>query len=490
MIVLHVDSGSGNTTMFTHKQRIVLLLLSAAIILASLNVGMNYYDVMWWIAWFRIVQEHGILSLIRIYELCSSPVCKVPYLPLAVLLFTTSYALVTVIPHVIRYVVLKLILVMTPSIIIFHILKRYRGLDIAILWLLSLPFLQILIVLQFDVLIAMLVMLSTLYFLLNKNHYAALFTSLAVLTKPVVAVIVPLHAFAIIIRKEYRELLKYLLVLVITLTVFTVPFFAASPARFIEDTILFHSFRAPQDLSLWAMITVFEEGRIAEELRFIDSLWLVPFLTCYLLLFVILYRVSRTQSLCMDQPALYGIITSILPLLFLITFSKVGNLNYIIWIVPTSLLVLNPKYIKRFNVLMSLIVLLGSLPYAVMLLLVPASTGAPVFIVEDLSYWDARALIVQSINHHIVYSLSLLRAYITTPFTDTPAPEFMSRVISYTLLEVDSLRKALLVTIIIVSQILLTITSLFYLSIVFSGRVRDNKTVSRILNWKHIGTTY
>ncbi|MCS7111746.1 MAG: glycosyltransferase 87 family protein [Ignisphaera sp.] len=472
---------SGNIVMFTHKQRRALLILSIVMIIASLNVGMNYYDMMWWISWFKIVQENGISSLISIYALCSTPGCKVPYLPFAVLIFIAGYAFVTAVPYAIRYVVLKLILVMIPSIIIFHILKKYRGLDVAILWLLSLPFLQILIVLQFDVLIAMFIMLSTLYFLLNKSHYTAFFTALATLIKPVAAVTIPLHIFLMVIRKEYKQCFRYLALLALTLAVFILPFFIASPNKFIENTVLFHSSRAPQDLSLWAVITVFEESRIVEELNFIDNLWLVPFLACYSLLFMILYKTSRIQDAgsYVYQPALHSVVVFVLPLLFLIMFNKVGNFNYIIWIVPTSLLVLNPIYIKRFYMLMSLVVLLGSLPYAIMLILLPASAGAPVFIVEDLSYWDARALIMQSINYYFMYILSLLQAYITIPLTNFLTPAEMLRLLSYTFLEMSGLRKVLLIMIIIVSQTLLTITSLFYLTAMFSHRMKGVKILPK-----------
>ncbi|MEM1771650.1 MAG: glycosyltransferase 87 family protein [Ignisphaera sp.] len=472
MIVLQM-LGYDNGTIFTSKQRRALMILSLVVIIASLNIGLNYYDIMWWISWYKIVQTHGITSIPSIYALCEAPTCKAPYPPLAILIFIASYALASAIPYVIRYVVLKLVLVIAPAMIVFYILKKYRGIDVAIIWLLNLPLLQIILVLQFDVLIAMFVMLSTLYFMFNKPHYSALFITLATLIKPVAAIILPLHLFLMLIRREYKACLKYLLTSALLTAILVVPFFIASPSKFIENLVLFHSSRAPQDLSLWAIATVLEESRIVDELKFINNLWLVPFLICYSISFAILYRASKKQNI--DKPILYGIFMAAFPLLLLIMFNKIGNLNYLIWIVPISLLVLNSKHIKKFYLLTSLIVLLGSLPYAIILLLMPASANIPVFIVEDLSYWDARALIMQSINYYIIYMLTLLQAYIATPLADFSTPAEMLKLFSYILLELNGLRRILLIVVILVSQSLLTITALFYLTTMSSRDVKSIK---------------
>lgn len=444
-------------------------MISFIAIIVSLNLGLNYYDIMWWISWYKIVQSNGIASLPFIYVLCEIPTCKAPYPPLAIIIFVACYTIASLAPQVIRYVIMKVILVVIPAIITFYILKKYRGIDIAILWLLSLPFLQIVLVLQFDVLISMFIMLSTLYFMLNKQHYSALFAALATLIKPIAVIIMPLHIFLLLIKREYRNCIKYLVVSVLTLSIFMAPFFIASPRNFIESTVLFHGARAPQDLSLWAIITVVDESGIVDELKIIDNLWLAPFLICYSMLFIILYKAYRNRevySIYMDDAILYGIVMSALPLLFLIMFNKVGNLNYLIWVVPTSLLALKPRYAKRFYLLTSLIVLLGSLPYAILLLLAPASANGQVFIVEDLEYWDARALLSQSINYYIIYVLSLLRIYITVPSISFLTPTEILRLFSFILLELNNIRKGLLVTVIMISQTLLTITSLFYLSII------------------------
>ncbi|MEM0501419.1 MAG: hypothetical protein QXU24_04600, partial [Ignisphaera sp.] len=311
------------------------------------------------------------------------------------------------------------------------------------------------------------------YFMFNKPHYSALFITLATLIKPVAAIILPLHLFLMLIRREYKACLKYLLTSALLTAILVVPFFIASPSKFIENLVLFHSSRAPQDLSLWAIATVLEESRIVDELKFINNLWLVPFLICYSISFAILYRASKKQNI--DKSILYGIFMAAFPLLLLIMFNKIGNLNYLIWIVPISLLVLNSKHIKKFYLLTSLIVLLGSLPYAIILLLMPASANIPVFIVEDLSYWDARALIMQSINYYIIYMLTLLQAYIATPLADFSTPAEMLKLFSYILLELNGLRRILLIVVILVSQSLLTITALFYLTTMSSRDVKSIK---------------
>jgi len=463
-----------NNVIFTNRQRKALIILSFIIIAVSLNIGLNYYDVMWWVSWYRIVHTHGISSLPSIYTLCEPPTCKAPYLPLAIIMFIASYALATLIPQTIRYIIIKIILVIIPAIIVFYILKKYRGIDIAILWLLSLPFLQIVLVLQFDVLISMFIMLSTLYLIINKEHYSALFNALAILIKPVAIILAPLHIFLLFIKKKYRECIKYLFVFMLTLLIFIIPFFIVAPNKFIENTIQFHSSRAPQDLSLWAILTIVEESNIADKLKFIDNLWLIPFSLCYLTLFTIIYKANKNQ---IDTNTLYGILTSAFPLLLFIMFNKIGNLNYLIWIVPVSFLTLKFKYIKRFYLLTSLLILLCSLPYAIILLLAPASAEELVFIVEDLSYWDAKALITQSINYYIIYVLSLLRIYITTPLINFLTPTEALKLFSFILLELNNLRKALLIIVTIVTQILFTTISLFYLTAITNNHKYQNKNI-------------
>ncbi|MEM1608536.1 MAG: hypothetical protein QXG81_04605, partial [Ignisphaera sp.] len=138
-----------------NKQRKYVVALIIALLAASLVIGWNYYDIMWWVSWYRIVEKHGPQSIFSIYKLCEAPSCKAPYPPIAVITFVSVYALAMLAPYQVRYIILKLVLVVIPAYIIFRIIKRYRGSEIAMLWLLSLPFLQILFALQFDVLLAL-----------------------------------------------------------------------------------------------------------------------------------------------------------------------------------------------------------------------------------------------------------------------------------------------------------------------------------------------
>jgi len=136
--------------------------------------------------------------------------------------------------------------------------------------------------------------------------------------------------------------------------------------------------------------------------------------------------------------------------------NKIGNLNYMVWFVPTALLALKRKHITTLYRLTAMIGLVGALTYAFMLYIPPAAVNAPMFIVEDLAYWNARALIAQSINYYIFYIASVLQSILAymASFIYTPT-DFVSEVPIFRVLYIH--RSAIVVASLMSTQILLTI---------------------------------
>ncbi len=429
-------------------------LLSILIIISALNIGWNYYDIMWWISWHKIVEDNGILAMFSIYSLCRLPACKAPYLPLAILIFLPSYAIVTFLPISFRFVVLKILLVLLPAIAIYSILKKERGSSAALLWLLSLPFIQVLFVLQFDVLISLLVLLATYFFSNNKYHLSAITLALSSLIKPVTIILLPIYLITLLIDRKYQLMLKYFLIYAIVVLIIVLPFFINDPINMIEGVLLFHGARAPQDLSMWAILTVVLGTNIVKSLGYIDNIWLIPFALGYISLIIYYVQVHKNRDSNKDYRHLYLCIS--LVLLMFITFNKIGNLNYLVWIVPTALIALSGRNLASFYRLTALIVLLGSVPYALMLTFFPASIDVPTLLAEDLSYWNARALLAQSLNYYVFYisvMVDILSIYLSSVLTPLEFVDYFYSVA----LSIHRYKELIMIMIIVNTQIMLTI---------------------------------
>ncbi|MEM4789026.1 MAG: glycosyltransferase 87 family protein [Ignisphaera sp.] len=436
------------------KKKLVLNIFIVITIVGAIIIGWNYYDVLWWIQWYRIIASQGLAEIINIYKLCVPPECKVPYPPLAILIFVPLYAITSYFQPIIRMVLLKAFIVLIPGIVIYMIIKRAKGADYARLWLLSWPFLQILFCLQFDVLIALFIMLSTIMILKRKTSKAALFLGLATMVKHVVVILLPLHIVFLKINGERKEVLKYIFIYALVVGCIALPFFVVTPREFVGHILLFHSSRAPQDMSLWALATILLEKYVVELHQLIDNIWALFFATVYTLSLYLFWRQLKLHRFSHGDKLLLTY-TSVILLLF-ISLNKVGNLNYVVWFVPLAFLALNKNHLKIIYKLTFVLGLTGGLVYGFMLLIPPASADKMVFIPEDLIYWNAKALVAQSLNPYIFFTLSLL-IYAINPYSlelfSSPT-DFVTSISLFKVLYI--LRPHIIVFIIIISQILLS----------------------------------
>ncbi|MEM1526115.1 MAG: glycosyltransferase 87 family protein [Ignisphaera sp.] len=438
----------------SNKKNLILKMLTVIVIVGAIIIGWNYYDVMWWIQWYRIAASQGLAGIINIYRLCVPPECKAPYPPLAILIFVPLYALTSYFQPMIRMVLLKTFIVLLPGTMVYMVIRRTKGIDYAWLWLLSWPFLQILFCLQFDVLIALFILLSTTMIIRCEIDKAGLFLGLATMIKHVAAILLPLHIIFLKIVKGGKETLRYILVYAVVIGCIALPFFVVAPSEFIDHILLFHSSRAPQDISLWALATIFLENYVIELRQLIGNLWALFFAAVYILSLYLFWHQLKQYKFNYDDKLLL-IYTSIVLLLF-ISLNKVGNLNYIVWFIPVAFLALNRNHLK---ILYKLTFALGitGLIYVFMLFIPPASADKVMFISEDFTYWNAKALIAQSLNPYIFSTLSSLM-YIANPYSAEPFSSPTDFVTSISLFRVlYILRPHIMVAVIIISQILLSI---------------------------------
>ncbi len=425
----------------------VALVLGMIVVTLAASIGWNYYDIMWWIEWDRIASEYGLFA---VYAHCVPPLCKVPYPPLAVLVFLASYRLATLVSGSVLWVtmlILKLLLVILPGFAIYIALSRYVSRAAGILWIFSLPFLQIVFALQFDVLLAALLLASSIAFLKRRYSLAGLFTSLAVLVKQSAAVVVPVMLIALIASRNREGLARFALGMIPAAALLT-PFVLHNPAAFLYDVFLFHSTRIPQDLSLWAIPThIF--GEHVANIWILKSGWVLPFALSYIALLVYIWR----RRLWEERGGI--MLAMALALLLFIVFGKIGNFNYLVWPLPLAiagLYLTDRRKCIEVATLFSVAIVVAQVPYITMLYLVPAALDRPMFVAEDLSFWPPRVLIESSLNSNLA-ELPLVKVINAT---NTTMVSTLNKTVKHVASGLYTLRGVLMSLAAVVGQIVLT----------------------------------
>ncbi len=427
----------------------IALMLGIAVVTLTALMGWNYYDIMWWIEWDRIASQHGLFS---VYAHCIPPLCKAPYPPLAVLVFLASYRFATLVSGSVLWatmLVLKLLLVILPGLAIYLALSRYVSRAAGILWLFSLPFLQIVFALQFDVFLAALLLASGIALLRKRYTLAGLFASLAVLVKQSAMVVIPVMLIALIASRNRGGLARFVLGM-IPAAALIAPFMLYSPAAFLYDVFLFHSTRIPQDLSLWAIPTHILGGYVAN-IWILKSGWVIPFALSYIALLVYMWR----RRLWEERGGI--LLAMALALLLFIVFGKIGNFNYLVW--PLPLAVAGLYFIDRRRcievaTLFSIAIVVAHVPYITLLYLVPATLGRPIFVAEDLSFWPSRVILESSLNSNLA-ELPLVKVINAT---NTAIVNTLNKTVKHVVSELYTLRGVLMSLAAVVGQIVLTMT--------------------------------
>jgi len=382
--------------------------LSIALYAAALVVSLfiwSCYDISWWIPWFSIAEEKGIQA---VYAYCSPPNCKAPYPPLAVMIFVASFGLVKLIgvPSYLVPVALKFLIVIAPSILGFIVLKRRVGGSAPYMWLAGFPLFQLMIVLQFDVLAAVLLMLSLLFFLEDRHTLAGAFLTLAALVKQPLALAGIVMALLLIKKRSWSGLRNLAFSVLAVFSAFSLPFLLYDASAFVKSVVGFHAERLPQDLTFWALPVVYL-GEEAKIFSFLEWAWIIPFSASLAALSVSI-KLSNLDSRKRYEVA--ALVYTSIALLIFIAFSKIGNPNYYVWVYPLLLIVAEKLggRPRRFFYAMTVGMTIAAAVYAAMLMVVPAMVGRPIFIVEDLAYYDARLLIKHSFNSELYLKISSL----------------------------------------------------------------------------------
>jgi len=233
---------------------------------------------------------------------------------------------------------------------------------------------------QFDLLAVPFTLLALFALSDGRPERFGLWIAVGALWKLYPVVLLPLGVARFGPRRQARAVGTFALVV----GAVSAPFLLAAPEAYYYRLVGFQGSRFPQGLSpfhlplLWLRYDV---SRFPASLRW---LWLVAWLPVYGVLVLAVQRRTGDRDLVLGFAAV---------VLSLVALNKVGNLNYLVWVWPFLLVALetgdvSPGYVTAIVLTTTLYPLAVYLPAAV--------AGEPIFVVQDLAWYDARTLLRRS----------------------------------------------------------------------------------------------
>jgi uncharacterized membrane protein len=367
------------------------LLVANAVAIYIMIFGWNYYDVSYFIDWYRYAVEGKLL------ELYAQEV-KVAYPPLAVLVFIAPHAVATGLfgENLLAQVAIDKLPLLVGFNATYFILRRNYGKLAGRLWLFTVVAYTVLMTYQFDVLVAPLILLALLSFEKEKFERGAIYLALASLIKQALAVLGIIPIIYLAKKRKFKTIFTYIGAAVITVAVIIAPFFIVSPWSFIEKALLFHEKRPPQQLSAWATIIYLYnyDLQVIELMQSISRAWLYLYVV---FLVVIAIKAYREVDSCKSG---FYLKYCILTLVGFLMLSKVGNINYFLWVAPLLIVFISKlnkvELRERLSALYIFMNLVVGLMFGFLSDFVFMVAGADIFIFEDLSWKSSHYILYQS----------------------------------------------------------------------------------------------
>jgi len=376
----------------------------------------NWYDVTIFENWVRAYREVGLFRIYEISFVLGNASYRVAYPPVPPIIYIATHALaealvsginlvasaapwlgqvlVAAVDHLIRTVLKLPLLVFTVALGV--VLWRRFGSE-AVYWtLLGVPTIVTLANYQFDPLVAFFLYAAV---VLVDNpkwglYVSALASTLAVLTKPLVAL--PLLPLVLYVYRRYGfgGLLKYAGVSISIGMAVVGLFLIPNPRAFISNVLLFHSSRPPQYISLWNL-PVLLSGRNSQVVGLVNTIWLPVMLIAVLASVAIPVKAKYLRLDSLEDVVRLTLLT----LAVVLVLNKVVNPNYLLWAYP---LVVHIAFSRKgcdrgaiitYNLGSALAALWGGL-----YMLIPALVNDVVVIEETGELLPARYLIYKSLD--------------------------------------------------------------------------------------------
>lgn len=359
-----------------------------------------YYDIRYYIDWYNVVWSKSFYTIIlKLNPSTPSLVLTIPsgllrvyieaekvsYPPLPILLFVATYSIANAATRsipLIRFIV-KLPVILSYFIITYLLGKNY-GSKARTLWLINVFSFVTIFTYHTDLIVALAILLAYIAYTRNRFFMTGLYASIAFLFKPFSIVpLLPL-VLKIIHQSNIKDFIKLTLGFTLSTVAVIQPFLLVDPSVFINKAILYHSYRYPQEYSLWAIpiyLTNYDFTKIPYLLVWIWSPVLIIALATVAIQFI------RARDFSELNVLKYIIIISLLSLLI----NKVGNLNYFTWFLPLLVIyIVNTKLYsdrKFLTIYLAIPIALGIFAgfftfYAAFIV------GEPIYIIEDQSLYS------------------------------------------------------------------------------------------------------
>jgi len=393
-----------------YRNGVLVWILSNIFLLTTIPFSWLYYDVRYYYEWVEITWGNGWIiaflkpvgvtsplliiprGLLYIYEYAT----KASYPPIPILLFITTHSIATRLTNLLPLIRLidKIPLIIAFNMIYLH-LKKYYGWKTGLIRLLT-PFSYMTIYSYHTDLLVALFLLIAYTKLTRENDYLknSVYTALASLVKPFVAVSALIPVILLYRRREYKAMVLYILTALSIALIVTTPYLLINPRSFIEKAVLFHADRYPQEHSLWAIPVYVVNYNLSILPPVLKYLWTPIYLIA---LTYIVYKLFRERELSDKIILKYYLILLIASLIV----NKVGNVNYYVWIVPLLNIYMYYTGLYREIRYLTIYIAVGF----IMTILSPLTTfytafivQGSIYIIEDSAYYSAVDLASKSFD--------------------------------------------------------------------------------------------
>ena len=380
-------------------------LLLANIIAVYLAIGgWNFYDVRYFIKWSEYIARYGLL---RVYSI-PDEAYKVAYPPLPVILFAFHHTIASWTTNDVSLwrLIDKLPLLVSFNLVYFILYKKY-GKFPALLWIINLLIYIVIHTYQFDLLVSLFILLGLTCIREKKYGLYGVYHTLAALVKPVVGIVLVIPLVELLKKKNNRELLKYLVAVLVTGLSITLPFFLVDPYSFIKRVVLFHGKRPPQQLSIWAIPVYLVKYDLAKLPSWYYDIWLIPLGVFLLWIMLLLVKEKSWNEVTYIK-------YEILFLAGFMLLSKISNVNYFLWLTPPLLLFINKLEEVNTGIVINLVKVylfttsMISLIFGFFAVFVEAVSEMPIFIIEDWMWMPAGVYIANCFNPYSILYRAIL----------------------------------------------------------------------------------
>lgn len=302
-----------------------------------------YYDVRYYLEWYRVVwsKQHPVY-IVSVHPQCPLLTIPIPagildvyreaskasYPPLPIILFIFTHSIASTYSDNVALVrFINKLPIYISYLLITMLLYRRFGKKTCLIWLFNVFSFVTLFSYHMDLIVGLFLLLFYLNHLDGKPFKSGLSLALAFLIKPYCVLSSIPIALSYIKRKAYKDFIKLVVAGTSATLLVIFPFISVDPHSFINKAFLYHTYRYPQEYSLWALPIYLSNFKLTIIPHWLNVAW-SPILLFLLIVISILFL--REKNVDNDVVLKYTVLISLVS----IVVNKVGNLNYIVWILP------------------------------------------------------------------------------------------------------------------------------------------------------------